>query len=110
MKFLKLKMNYRWCVLSTSMFDQFFEPLEGLFIRIRKNDNYAPKIRLLFPKSKKVSSFLEKSNISQLPSVEIQYIHEDEFQYFIAGVDKSISLFSEMKSNFEIGTNTRFSM
>ncbi len=93
---------------STSMFDQFFEPLEGLFIRIRKNDNYAPKIRLLFPKSKKISSFLEKSNISQLPSVEIQYIHEDEFQYFIAGVDKSISLFSEMKSNFEIGTNDAF--
>ncbi len=63
---------------------------------------------MLFPKSKKVSSFLEKSNISELPSVEIQHIHEDEFQYFIAGVDKSISLFSELKSNFEIGINDSF--
>ena len=93
---------------STGIFDQFIDALEGLFFRIRKNNTYTPKIRLLFPKSKKVSSFLEKSNISDLPFVEIQHIHEDEFQYFIAGVDKSISLFSELKNNFEIGINDSF--
>ncbi len=93
---------------STGIFEQFIEAFEGLFLRIRKNNNYAPKIKLLFPKSKKVSSFLEKSNISELHSVEIQHIHEDGFQYFIAGVDKSISLFSELKSNFEMVPNDSF--
>ena len=108
MKFMKLKMNYRWYVPGTSIFDQFNEALEGLFLRIRKNDTHTPKIRLLFPKSNNVHSFLERSNISELPSVEMQYIHEDEFQYFIAGVDKSISLFSELKNNFEIGLKDSF--
>ncbi|MBA2267091.1 MAG: HAMP domain-containing histidine kinase, partial [Nitrosopumilus sp.] len=93
---------------STGIFEQFIEVLEGLFLRIRQTQTSAPKIRLLFPKSKKVNSFLEKTNISELPSVEIQHIHEDEFQYFIAGVDKSISLFSEMKSNSERGLHDSF--
>jgi len=93
---------------STGIFEQFIEALEGLFLRIRQTQTSAPKIRLLFPKSKKVNSFLEKTNISELPSVEIQHIHEDEFQYFIAGVDKSISLFSEMKSNSERGLHDSF--
>ncbi|TVP40330.1 sensor histidine kinase [Candidatus Nitrosocosmicus arcticus] len=93
---------------STGIFEQFIEILEGLFLHIRQTQTSAPKIRLLFPKSKKVNSFLEKTNISDLPSVEIQYIHEDEFQYFIAGVDKSISLFSEPRRNFERGFNDSF--
>jgi signal transduction histidine kinase len=93
---------------STGIFDQFSEALEGLFLRIKKNQNYSPKIRLLIPKNKKVTSFLDKSNISELHSVKIQHIHEDEFQYFIAGVDKSVSLFSEMKSNFKRETNDSF--
>ncbi|WP_458743579.1 sensor histidine kinase [Candidatus Nitrosocosmicus sp. T] len=63
---------------------------------------------MLFPKSKKVDSFLKKINISELPFVEIQRIHEDEFKYFIAGVDKSVSLFSEWKSNFERGFPNSF--
>ncbi len=86
---------------STGIFDQFTEVLEGLFLRIRQTPTSAPKIRLLLPKSKKIDSFLERTNISELISVEVQHIHEDEFQYFIAGVDKSISLFSELKSDFE---------
>ncbi len=93
---------------STAIFDQFCEALEGMFLRIRKNENYSPKVRLLLPKSKTVNSFLDKANISEVPSIEIQHIHEDEFQYFIAGVDKSVSLFSELKSNFERGTNDSF--
>jgi signal transduction histidine kinase len=93
---------------STAIFDRFCEALEKLFFRIKKNQNYSPKVRLLIPKSKKVTSFLDKSNISELPSIEIQHIHEDEYQYFIAGVDKSVSLFSEMKSNFDRGTNDSF--
>ncbi len=51
---------------------------------------------------------MEKTNIADLPSVEIQYIHEDEFHYFIAGVDKSVSLFSELKSNNERGLRDSF--
>ena len=93
---------------STGIFDQFYEALEGLFLQIRKNQTYSPKIRLLVPRSRRVSSYMEKSNISELPSVEIQLIHEEEIQYFIAGVDKSISLFSELKSNFGSGFPATF--
>ncbi len=93
---------------STAVFDQFFESLEGLFLHIRESRIRSPKVKLLIPKSKKVSSYLEKSNISELSSVEIQHIHEDEIQYFIAGVDKSVSLFSELKSNSESGIPDTF--
>lgn len=93
---------------STGMFAQFCGALETLFLRIRKNITPSPKIRLLIPRSKKVTSLLKKTNTFELPSVEIQHIHEDEFQYFIAVVDKSVSLFSELKSNFERGTNDLF--
>ncbi|MDN5845861.1 MAG: HAMP domain-containing histidine kinase [Candidatus Nitrosocosmicus sp.] len=93
---------------STGIFDQFYGVLEGLFLRTRQNQTHTPKIRLLIPKSKKVQSFLEKSNISELPTAEIQYIHEDEYQYFIAGVDKSVSLFSELTSSFERGLDDSF--
>lgn len=86
---------------STGVFEQFIDVLEGFFLRIRQTHIPSPKIRLLFPKSKKVDSFLKKISISELPSVEIQQIHEDEFQYFIAGIDKSVSLFSELKNNVE---------
>ncbi len=93
---------------STGIFEQFSGVLEGLSLRTRQTPTHAPKIRMLFPKSKKVQSFLEKSNVSELPMVEIQYIHEDEYQYFIAGVDKSVSLFSELTSNVERGLNDSF--
>ena len=93
---------------STGIFDQFIDVLEGFFLRIRQTHRPTPKIRLLFPKSKEVDSFLKEINISELPLVEIQRIHEDEFQYFIAGVDKSISLFSELKSNYERGFHDSF--
>jgi signal transduction histidine kinase len=93
---------------STDIFEHFCGALEVLFLRIRKNQTHSPKVRLLIPKSNKVSSYLEKSNILDLPSVKIQHIHEDEIQYFIAGVDKSVSLFSELKSNFESGSPESF--
>ncbi len=93
---------------STGIFEQFIDVLEGFFLRVRQTPRPPPKIRLLFPKSKKVDSFLKKINISELPFVEIQRIHEDEFKYFIAGVDKSVSLFSEWKSNFERGFPNSF--
>ena len=93
---------------STGIFDQFYGILEGLFLHTRQNQTHTPKIRLLFPKTRKVQSFLQKSNISELPTVEIQHIHEDEYQYFIAGVDKSVSLFSELTSNFERGLHDSF--
>jgi signal transduction histidine kinase len=93
---------------STGIFELFYGVLEGLFLHTRQTPTHAPKIRLLFPKSKKVRSFLEKSNVSKLPTVEIQYIHEDEYQYFIAGVDKSVSLFSELTSNVEGGLDDSF--
>jgi signal transduction histidine kinase len=86
---------------STGIFDHFIDVLEGLFSCIRQTQRPSPKIRLLFPKSNRVDSFLKKINISELPLVEVQRIHEDEFQYFIAGIDKSVSLFCELKSNFE---------
>lgn len=88
---------------STGMFDQVYKGLEKVLLRARQNQMHMPKIRLLFPKSKKVLSFLEKSKISELTTAEIQYIHEDEYQYLIAGVDKSVSLFSELTNNFEGG-------
>ena len=93
---------------NTGIFDQFYGDLEGLFLRISKNQIHSPRVRLLIPKNKKVSSYLDKSNISELPCVEIQHIHEDEIQYFIAGVDKAISLFSELKSFSESGLPNSF--
>ena len=62
---------------------------------------------MLVPKNKKVFSFFEKSKIWDFGCVEINYIHENKFQYFIA-IDKVTSLFSEMILNNKNPQGSKF--
>ena len=86
---------------SSGIFSRFNTTFDLLFSSYNNNDLdlSKPKIRLLVPKNKKVFSFFEKTKVRDNGCVEINYIHENSFQYLIVVIDKVTSIFSEMIIN-----------
>ena len=86
---------------SSGIFSKFSETFNLLFssYKTKNIDLSNPKIRLLIPKNKKVSSFFEKSNVRDNEGVEINYIHENTIHYLIVVIDKVTFIFSEMIKN-----------
>lgn len=87
-------------IFSNSVIFNEFSKLLEVFLSSLKNTKLSmPKIRLLIPKDKHVISYFGRLQLEDYNSLEINYIHEHNFRYFMAIIDKVALMFSEININ-----------
>lgn len=82
---------------NSKIFDKFSKILETVLLSAISNKSGPSEIRLLLVENKTVLSFLETLGISNMPTINVNFIKDNKNNYLLAIFDRSVTFLSEIQ-------------